>query len=175
MSALSPAVRAKQRVIGIGELAVSSDPGESIVTYALGSCLGITVYDRVAKVGGMVHVMLPLTPAHADEAARWPGKFVETGVATLFRELYAIGARKERVELRVAGGARTTGLAVDEVFEIGRRNVVALKKVLWQNGVLIKAHDLGGHASRTVSLTIHDGRVVLASGGLTRPLGGDLP
>jgi chemotaxis protein CheD len=164
-------VRARSpRVIGLGELAVSADLGETLVTYALGSCLGVVAYDRVAKVGGIVHVMLPLTPAHTDEAGRWPGKFVETGVAFLFRELYAIGARKERVELRVAGGARTTGLVVDEVFEIGRRNTVALKKVLWNNGVMLKAHDLGGTSSRTLSLSMHDGRVVITSGGISKPL-----
>ncbi len=162
------------RVVGIGQLVISQDPSETIVTYGLGSCLGVTAYDRLARVGGLVHVQLPLTPAQTDEAERWPAKFVESGVALLFREMYAKGARKERVELRVAGGARTTGESVDEVFEIGRRNVVALKKVLWQNGVMIRAHDLAGTTSRTLSIRIEDGMVVLATPGTSRPLGGDL-
>jgi chemotaxis protein CheD len=162
------------RVVGIGQLAVSTDPGETIITYALGSCLGVTAYDRTARVGALVHVQLPLSPQHADEATRWPAKFVETGVALMFREMYARGARKERVELRVAGGARTTGEAVDECFEIGRRNVVALKKVLWQNGVLLRAQEVGGTTYKTVSLRVEDGMVMLATPTCSRALGGDL-
>jgi chemotaxis protein CheD len=174
MTAASATQLGPLRVVGIGQLVLSADPRETIITYALGSCLGVTAYDRVARVGALVHVQLPMTPAHAEEAAQWPAKFVETGVAQMFRDLYARGARKERVELRVAGGARTTGEAVDECFEIGRRNIVALKKVLWQNGVLLKAHDVGGTAFRTISLRIDDGMVVLATQTASRPLGGDL-
>ena len=164
------------RVVGIAELVVSGDPGETIITYALGSCLGITAYDRVARLGALVHVQLPLAADQVGDAAHWPAKYVETGVAAMFRELYARGARKERVEVRAAGGSRSGGEAVDECFEIGRRNVVALKKVLWQNGVLLRAHDVGGTICRTMSIRIHDGLVAIATPTTTpRALGGDQP
>jgi chemotaxis protein CheD len=159
-------------VVGIGELVVSNRPEHMIVTHALGSCLGVTAHDPVARVGGMVHVMLPLTPSDHEDATLRPAKYVETGVAMLFRELYALGGRKERILLCVAGGARTTGAIGAEIFEIGRRNAVALKKVLWQNGVLARGSDLGGTHSRSLTLRIDDGTVTVAGNGMRRSLGG---
>jgi len=165
--------RSRTHVVGIADLVVSHTAGDILITHALGSCLGVTAYDPLARVGGLVHVMLPVAAATGDEAARRPAKYVETGVALLFRELYALGARKERIELRAVGGARTTGAVVDECFEIGRRNTTALKKVLWQNGVLVRGQDLGGTQSRTLSLALDDGRVEVSTGGTTRWLGGE--
>ncbi len=175
MRAAALELRGRTHVVGIADLAVSGAAGDFLITHALGSCLGVTAYDPVARVGGLVHVMLPIAAATGDEASQRPAKYVETGVALLFRELYARGARKERIELRVAGGARTTGAAVDECFEIGRRNTTALKKVLWQNGILIRAQDLGGTHSRTLSLALDHGRVAVSTGGSTRWLGGEEP
>jgi chemotaxis protein CheD len=171
----APAAHGSARVVDIGQLAVSSDPADTLITYELGSCLGVTAYDRVARVGALAHLERPLTPAHAEEAQRWPATFVETGVAHMLETMYARGARKERIELRAAGGSRSASEAVEECFELGRRNVVALKKVLWQHGVLIRAHEVGGTVSRTLSLRVEDGLVVVATHTTSRALGGDLP
>src|SRR6185436_16109254 len=102
-----------------------------------------------------------LGPACSDEAQRSPAKFVETGVAHMLAALRARGARQDRLELRAAGGARLTSGTAEECFGIGRRNVVALKKVLWQNGVLIRAYEVGGAVVRALSLCIEDGTVEL--------------
>jgi chemotaxis protein CheD len=161
------------RVVGIGQFAVSADPDDTLITYGLAGNLGITAYDRVARVGALVHALTPVTAVNGEEALRWPARFIETGVTRMLEAMYARGARKDRIEIRAAGGARPTG--PDECFAIGRRNVVALKKVLWQHGVLIRTHDVGGTVTRALSLCIEDGRVEVATPTASRCLGGDLP
>ena len=164
---------ARLRIVGTGQFAVSADSDDTLITYALNGSLGITAYDRVARVGALVHALTPVTAMHFEEAQRWPARFVETGVVRMLDAMYAQGASKNRIEIRAAGGARTTG--PDECFAIGRRNVVALKKVLWQKGMLIRTHDVGGLVTRTLSLCIEDGRVEVATPTTLRALGGDLP
>jgi chemotaxis protein CheD len=171
---MSTSVYGRLRVIGPGQIAISSDPTETLVTYGLGSSIAVAAYDRVARVGALIHAELTLGPACSDEAQRDPGQFVETGVEHMLAALHARGARKDRLELRAAGGARLTGGAVDDCFGLGRRNVVALKKVLWQHGILIRAYDVGGAVVRTLSLCIEDGLVELVTPTTTRALGGDL-
>ena len=162
------------RAIGAGQIAISSDPTETLITYGLGSSIAVAAYDRMARVGALMHAELTLGPACGSEAERDPGRFVETGVAHMLAALHARGARKDRLELRAAGGARITGGALEECFGIGRRNVVALKKALWQHGILIRAYDVGGAMVRTLSLCIEDGMVELVTPTTTRALGGDL-
>jgi chemotaxis protein CheD len=164
--------QARLRIVGSGQFAVSTDPDDMLITYGIAGSLGITAYDRLARVGGLVHALTPVTAMHAEEAQRWPARFVESGVVRMLEAIYARGARKDRLEIRAAGGARTGD---SEWFAIGRRNVVALKKVLWQTGMLIRTHDVGGSVTRTLSLCIEDGRVEVATPTTLRALGGDLP
>jgi len=157
-------------VIGVAEMMVSSQMGEVIVTYALGSCLGITLYDPVVHVGGMLHVMLPESGIDPAKAAENPCMFVDTGVPRLFHACYDAGARKERLIVKVAGGASIQNSDRKDHFEIGRRNFVMLRKLLWRNGVLLKAHDVGGRLSRTMTLEIGTGQVTVKSNGSFRRL-----
>jgi len=149
---------------------VSSQVGEVIITYALGSCLGITLYDPVAHVGGMLHVMLPESGIDPAKAAENSCMFVDTGVPKLFHACYDAGARKERLIVKVAGGASIQNAGRKDHFEIGRRNFVMLRKLLWRNGVLLKAHDVGGRLSRTMTLEIGTGQVTVKSNGTLRRL-----
>jgi chemotaxis protein CheD len=142
---------------------VSAARDAAIVTYALGSCLGITVYDPVAKVGGMLHVMLPDSSLDIDRARERPYMFVDTGVPLLFRGAYAAGARKERIIVKVAGGAAIH--ESNDRFQIGKRNMIKLRELLWRNGVLIKAADVGGTVSRTMRLDVDSGAVLLKING----------
>lgn len=146
-------------VVGVGDLAVSADPGARIVTFALGSCLGLTLYDPVARVGALLHVMLPDSSINQEQALVRPAMFVDTGVPLLFHEAYRLGAVKQRIVVKVAGGASVNSGA--DMFEIGKRNFVALRKVLWKNGVMIKAQDVGGICSRTLTLDVATGGVTL--------------
>jgi chemotaxis protein CheD len=158
-----------RRVVGIAEIAISADPGETLITYALGSCLGITVYDPLARVGGLLHAMLPENPGIEDGETR-PARFVHEGVPLLFKECYRLGARKERMQLHVAGGAAARATEARDLFQIGRRNMVMLRQLLWKNGVLISGEDVGGSVSRTLSLEIATGAVRIRSGGTERVL-----
>ena len=154
-----------RHVVGVADMAASHDADDLIITHALGSCLGITIYDPVADVGGMLHVMLPDSGIDPNRAIETPHMFVDTGVPRLFKECYALGAVKERLEVKVAGGACASGEADSDFFQIGKRNFLTLRKLLWKNGVLLKAHDVGGSVSRTMSIEIGTGAVVMKSGG----------
>jgi chemotaxis protein CheD len=156
--------------VGVGDLRISSDKGDVIITHALGSCLGITVCDPRAGVGGMLHVMLPDSGIDRAKAAENPYMFVDTGVPKLFRECYRLGAEKSRLIVKVAGGATSKANLEDDYFQIGKRNLIMLRKLLWKNNVLVRACDVGGSASRTLILEIGSGEVLLRVNGTTRKL-----
>lgn len=160
---------AAPRTIGVADMIVSDAPDDVLVTYALGSCLGVTIYDPRARVGGLLHVMLPdsaIDPAGAST----PYKFVDTGVPALFKAAYALGARKDRIIAKVAGGASTSSGTGTDHFQIGRRNFLKLRELFWRNGVLIAAQDVGGTTSRTMLLDIATGVVRLKMNGAERVL-----
>lgn len=90
-------VRPTEKVVGVADLKVSNVPGERLITYALGSCLGIVVHDPVAGVAGMLHVMLPTGTIDPAKMADKPAMFVDSGVPMLFKECYKLGAKKERM------------------------------------------------------------------------------
>ncbi|MHB9030088.1 MAG: chemotaxis protein CheD [Candidatus Latescibacterota bacterium] len=149
-------------VVGVGEMKVSGDPRISLMTYSLGSCLGIVVYDPEVRVGGMLHAMLP--EATGDPASKLfnPFKFIDTGVPLLFREAYQYGARKSRIIVSVAGGAQI--MDDSGFFNIGKRNLAALRRIFWKNGVMIDHEHVEGDVSRTVRLEIGTGRITLRLG-----------
>ena len=149
---------------------VSAGPGDTIVTFALGSCLGITIYDPVMRIGGMLHAMLPASSIDPGKAQANPSMFVDTGLPLLFEACYRLGARKERIIVKAAGGASTHQREEDDFFQIGKRNFTVFRKLLWKNGVLLEAHDVGGTLSRTMSLQINTGSVFLKINGADTPL-----
>lgn len=149
-----------KHVVGIADMKVVASPQDVLITYALGSCLGITVYDPVAKVGGLLHVMLPLSTVNPEKALEKPYMFVDSGVPLLFRESYRFGARKERMWVMVCGGASLRSSDHD-CFEIGKRNMLMLRKILWKNGVLLRAEDTGGTKSRNMSLDLSNGNITV--------------
>ncbi len=154
--------------VGVSDLKISSGGVEQIVTHALGSCLGVTVYDPVTKVGGMLHAMLPNSSVDSAKAEKNPYIFVDTGIPQLFRQAYAAGAKKERIVVKVAGGASTRG--ANDLFKIGKRNITMLKKLLWKNGISISAESVGGDMSRTMYLYLATGETTLLIHGKDVPL-----
>ncbi len=158
--------RPTERVVGVADLKVSAVAGERIITYALGSCLGIVVYDPVVSVAGMLHVMLPTGTIDAAKMAEKPAMFVDSGIPILFKECYKLGAKKERMIVKVAGGAHAGASEEADRFQIGKRNMIALRKLLWKNGVLVHAHDTGGiQTSRTMWVDVATGDVTLKING----------
>lgn len=165
MGTVAP-VRPTEKVVGVADLKVSNVPGERLITYALGSCLGIVVHDPVAGVAGMLHVMLPTGTIDPAKMADKPAMFVDSGVPMLFKECYKLGARKERMQVKVAGGAHAGAREEDDRFQIGKRNMIALRKLLWKNGVMIHANDTGGvQTSRTMWVDVTTGEVTLKING----------
>jgi len=147
-----------QQVVGIADCRASRDSSDELVTYALGSCIAVVVYDPVAKVGGMLHFMLP--EASGGLGAERPlAMFADTGVPVLIDRVLALGADKRRLIVRAAGGAQV--MDPNEVFNIGKRNQLALKKVMWKAGVFVHGEDLGGSVSRTVRLEMAGGRMFI--------------
>lgn len=158
--------RGNDRVVGVADLKVSNVPGERLITYALGSCLGIVVHDPVVNVAGMLHVMLPTGTIDPAKMAEKPAMFVDSGVPLLFKECYKLGAKKERMQVKVAGGAHAGANEEDDRFQIGKRNMIALRKLLWKNGVMVHAHDTGGvQTSRTMWVEVTSGEVTLKING----------
>ncbi len=147
---------------GLGELVVSKKVTDVLVAYGLGSCVGVTVYDPVAKVGAMLHAMLPL---HRNGDANRT-KFVDTGIATMLEQVERLGAKRSRLICRMAGGAQMlTAPGFNNVFNIGDQNAEQARKALKKERVRLRAEETGGHAGRTVKLHIANGRVTMRTMG----------
>ena len=128
--------------------------------------LGVSVYDPVARVGGLLHVMLPASSIHPEKMLENPSMFVDSGVPVLFKECYKFGARKERMIVKVAGGSHNGSTDEDDKYQIGKRNLLALRRLLWKNGVMLHAQETGGvQVSRTMWLDIGTGEVTLKVNG----------
>ena len=153
------------QIVSIADMRISSNAEDRLITYALGSCLGITVHDPVAGVGGMLHVMLPTSTIDPARGEANPFMFVDTGVPRLFRDCMKAGARRERLVVKVAGGSFTGEDERADQFQIGKRNVIMLKKLLWKHGVMLHAEDVGGRVSRMMALDIADGAVTIKING----------
>jgi chemotaxis protein CheD len=147
--------------VGVSDFKVSRNPGEELITYALGSCLGVTLYDPVAMVGGLLHVMLPLSKADPGKAVLKPAMYVDTGFSELLETCYDFGAAKKNLKVVVAGGATMKNGQSTDYFKIGQRNFTILRKLLWKNGFIIAAQDVGGTISRTMTLRMSDGLVTI--------------
>lgn len=157
---------ARDRVVGVADMKISSSPDERLVTYALGSCLGLAVYDPVVRVAGLLHVMLPTGAIDPDKMEQNPSMFVDSGVPSLFKECYKVGAKKERMIVKVAGGSHTGSSDEDDKYQIGKRNLLALRKLLWKNGVILHSQETGGvQVSRTMWLDVGTGEVTLKVNG----------
>ena len=153
----------KPIVVGIGDCQVSRDPESTIVTYALGSCIGLMIHDPVAGVGGLLHFMLPESSLDPAKAEKNPFMFADTGIPSLFRSAYQLGADKRRLVVSVAGGAQM--MDPQGAFNIGKRNVLAVRKILWKAGVMVQAEEVGGMTSRTIRLEINTGKVLMREAG----------
>ena len=144
-------------VVGVADLAIARESQGQLVTYALGSCIGLAAYDPVAKVGGLLHYMLPQPAEQADPKELKPFMYATTGIPLSFRKLAEAGARKDRLIVCAAGGAEIIQDA--GVFAIGKRNRTILRKIFWKDGTVLAAEDTGGALARTMTLNLGTGEV----------------
>lgn len=150
-------------IVGISDIKVSNSLDDVIITYALGSCIGISVYDPVAKVGGLLHYMLPDSTLDEKKARENPAMFADTGIPTLFKACYRLGAEKRRMIVKAAGGASI--LDDTNFFRIGQKNIMAMRKIFWKNNVMITGEDTGANHNRTVRLEMATGKTLVRSSG----------
>lgn len=149
--------------VGIGEYGVSRNGEDVIKTYALGSCVAIIIYDKMKKMAGLIHIALPDSSVNSDKARNKPGYFVDTGLPLLLKEMRSRDADRNHVWLKIVGGSNI--MDAESRFNIGKRNVLAIKKYLWKNRLGIIAEDVGGDISRTVSVSVSTGEVIVSSKG----------
>lgn len=145
--------------VGMAESGVSRAPG-TLITSGLGSCIGVTLHDSHVKIGGMCHVMLPESAqARASENR---AKFADTAIPDMLAQLEVMGARRERLVVKVAGGAQMFNFGKgDDRFSIGRRNAEAVRAALKLAGVRVLAEDTGGNHGRTMVFDVGTGRVTI--------------
>ncbi|MBK7405973.1 MAG: chemotaxis protein CheD [Phycisphaerales bacterium] len=159
INSASPGNDPSRITVGVADLQVTNDPSATVVTHALGSCIGVTVFDPVSRVGGMLHFMLPSGRGNEAKAAANPAMFGDTGIPLLFRKCYELGAVKERLVVCAAGGAEV--MNDNGQFKIGSRNRTVLRQLFWKNNILLAADETGGNISRTMLLCMADGRVTI--------------
>jgi chemotaxis protein CheD len=141
-----------------------SNIGESVIaTHAVGSCIAVCVFDPVARVAGMLHLLLPESSINPERAGEQPAVFADTGIPLLFQTAYGYGLAKQRAIVKLVGGAEMPQTHRGW-FNTGHRNLLAARTLLWRNGVFVAAEDVGGTDARTVHLSVGSGRVQVFSG-----------
>lgn len=141
--------------VGMADYKVGRAP-DTIISYGLGSCIGVSLYDPQTKVGGLLHIMLPeSTQARSSDN---PAKFADTGMPLLLKDVLALGASKPRLVAKMAGGAQMFAFAkATDIMRVGSRNADAIKQILRQMNIRLVAEDTGGNYGRTVSINLENG------------------
>ncbi len=141
--------------VGMADLKTATNP-EVLTTLGLGSCVGVCIYDPVTKVSGMAHVMLPDSKAIRNNSN--VAKFADTAVVKLVNDMVANGASKRRLVSKIAGGAQMFSFSSkNDMMKIGQRNAIAVKEILKELGIPLKAEDTGGNYGRSIEFDSVDG------------------
>ena len=149
--------------VGMADLNVCKSP-DGITTLGLGSCVGVCIRDPIAKVGGMVHAMLPDSTQIENNSNR--AKFADTGIEDLVKKLVAMGGNKARFEAKIAGGAQMFAFQnKSDMVRVGERNVEASKKKLRELGIPLRAQDTGLNYGRTIVFYPETGELLIRSAG----------
>lgn len=145
--------------VNMSEIKISKDPNKILVALGLGSCIGVCMYDPVARTAGMAHVVLPEKPASLSVPDK-PGKYAGTAVPALLKMMVTAGARKDAIVTKIVGGGKMFDIGKDSSFiNIGQRNAENVLAALKEAGLKILAQDVGGNRGRTVRLFVSDGKV----------------
>lgn len=141
--------------VGMADFKVSRGPAV-LISYGLGSCVGISLYDPQTKVGGLLHIMLP--DSKQSRATDNPAKFADTGIPLMLDEVVKLGAVRSRLVAKIAGGAQMFAFAnATDVMRVGVRNVAASKEILQRLGIRIVGEDTGANYGRTVQIDLGNG------------------
>lgn len=142
-------------IVGIGDMAVSKNKGDQLRTFGLGSCICVVAVDPTTSITGMLHFVLPESSLNPERAKATPAYFGDSGIAALVAAMEAAGApRSRRWIVKLAGGAKVLHAETSEALDIGKRNALAARKVLWKFGLAPVAEDTGKNHSRTVTVVV---------------------
>lgn len=147
-----------KHIVGISDMRVSCIEDDELVTLALGSCVGITIYDKKNRIGGILHYKLPKKGDFYNSSESFLA-FADTGIFILIKQFERRGGKLSLAEIKAAGGASLNGR--DNQFEIGKKNVEVLFKIISELGLKIEKSDLGGNFYRTMKLSMKDGTVTI--------------
>jgi len=150
-------------VVGVGDMAVSNVPNAQIITYALGSCIGLTAYDPLMRIGGLIHIMLP-EAKDGGGSGQNPYMYADTGLPLFFDALFKLGAMKARLEIKLAGGASLFN--ENKLFNIGERNYTYIRNYIAVNFYHLRGEAIGGTCSRTMTAFLSTGKVYLKIPGI---------
>lgn len=151
-------------IVGLGDIKVSKDPEATIRAIGLGSCIGIIAVSPRRRVAGMAHVVLPQSTVDPRKAAEKPGYFADTAVEALIAAFAPFGVRNPReLMVKIAGGASI--MDQNRAFDIGKRNILAVRKSLMKNRLVPIAEDVGKNMSRTVWIDVSNGLTYIKTAG----------
>lgn len=139
--------------IGIADMKMAKGEG-MLVTYALGSCIGICLHDPVLKLGALVHIMLPL---NMEAGRKNTMKYADTGIRETIRQMEAKGASKARIVAKIAGGAKMFEDNGGSLGSIGQRNIESVRMTLKREGIRLLKEDVGGSVARTLLFDVASG------------------
>lgn len=159
----------KEITVNISDARVSDDPAHVLATYSLGSCIGVCLYSPKMRTAGLLHYLLPDSTANPQKATENPFVYADTGMKTLLEKLTLLGIKKNQLSVKVVGGAQRLKVKA-KGFNIGKRNYLAVRKILWKQGMFIDAEDVGGFSPRTLYMSVADGTVTVRSNGLEKYL-----
>ena len=141
--------------VGMADYKVGRAPSV-LISYGLGSCIGISMYDPQAKVGGLLHIMLP--DSNQARASDNPAKFADTGLPLMLNDVLSLGASKSRLVAKIAGGAQMFAFSnATDIMRVGNRNAETVKRLLQRMGIRLIAEDTGGNYGRTVQIDLSNG------------------
>lgn len=140
-------------VIGIADMKMAKGSG-MLVTYALGSCIGICLYDPVIKLGALVHIMLPV---NMEAGRKTPLKYGDTGLKETLRQMELKGANRTRITAKIAGGAKMFEDGGGSLGNIGQRNIESVHMNLKKEGIRLLKEDVGGSVARTLLFDVNSG------------------
>lgn len=148
--------------VGIADMKMTQGSG-NLITYALGSCIGLCFYDPALKLGALLHIMLPL---NMEAGRTHPMKYADTGIRETVRMMEAKGAARSRMVVKIAGGAKMFEVGGNSALgNIGLRNIESVRTILRRENLRLVAEDVGGTIARTLSLDVATGQGMIRSYG----------
>lgn len=149
--------------VSISDMKIIDGQDDVLITYSLGSCIGVTLYDKELGIGGMLHSLLPQAKINPGRSEQNPYMFIDSGFTAMLNTFIQRGSNPRRLICKVAGGGNF--LDPNGVFKTGERNYTMLRKMLWKYKMLISGEDVGGTIPRTMVLYMATGETAIRSQG----------